>query len=78
VICEHITDTAKDQIAEQRVQDEDRMLGIIRDNPKASMADLAIRMGWKLHNGEPNKMKVSRCINGLKKAKLLRCFVWDV
>jgi hypothetical protein len=69
VICEHITDTAKDQIAEQRVQDEDRMLGIIRDNPKASMADLAIRMGWKLHNGEPNKMKVSRCINGLKKAK---------
>ena len=33
------------------------------------MADLAIKMNWKFHNGEPNKMKVSRCVNGLKKAK---------
>jgi hypothetical protein len=69
VICEHISEQAKDQIAEQRVQDENRMLSIIQDNPKASLAELAVRMGWKLYSGEPHKSKADRCLKGLKKAK---------
>jgi Mn-dependent DtxR family transcriptional regulator len=28
-------------------------------------------MGWKLHNGEPNKMKASRCIKDLQTHKLV-------
>ena len=28
-------------------------------------------MEWKLHSGEPNKMRVSRCIKQLKDGKLI-------
>ena len=29
-------------------------------------------MGWKLHNGEPHKMKAGRCIKVLLKHKLIK------
>ena len=35
------------------------------------MAALALAMEWKLYNGEPNKMKASRTVAQLLKAKLL-------
>jgi Mn-dependent DtxR family transcriptional regulator len=53
------------------VGDEDEMLALIRDNPKASIAELALKMGWKLYSGEPHKTKAVRCIDALKKAKLI-------
>jgi hypothetical protein len=28
-------------------------------------------MGWKLHSGEPNKMRAARCIKTLERAKLI-------
>jgi hypothetical protein len=29
-------------------------------------------MAWKLYSGDPNKMKALRCINALKRAKLIK------
>jgi hypothetical protein len=29
-------------------------------------------MGWKLYSGEPNKAKAQRCVNNLKRAKLMK------
>jgi AAA domain len=72
VISEWISDRAKEEIATQRVNDEDRILTLIEADPKASQAMLATRMGWKLFSGEPHKTKVSRCIKALKDAKLIK------
>ena len=36
------------------------------------MADLARTLGWNLQSGEPNKMRVSRKIDELVRAKLVK------
>ena len=72
VVSEWISDTAKEEIAKQHVNDEDALLAHINTDPKASLATLAIKMGWKLFSGDPNKMKAGRCIKGLIAAKLIK------
>jgi hypothetical protein len=67
VVCDWISDGAKEEIAKQRVTDEDRLLAQIDADPKATLASLAAKMEWKLFSGEPNKMKVQRAIKGMKK-----------
>jgi hypothetical protein len=71
VVCDWISDGAKEEIAKQRLNDEDRILAAIEADPKASTATLATKMGWTLYSGEPNKMKASRVIKTLKKEKLI-------
>ena len=72
VICEWISDTAKEEITQQKTQDEDRALAILKADPKISFASLALKMGWKLYSGEPHKSKAVRCIENLKRAKLIK------
>jgi hypothetical protein len=67
VVCDWISDGAKEEIAKQKVNDEDKLLALIDALPKATLASLATKMGWRLFNGEPNKMKVARTIKGMKK-----------
>ena len=71
VVCDWISDTAKEEIAKQKLADEDLLLAAIDADPKASQASLAIKLQWKLFSGEPNKMKVSRLLKALKSAKLI-------
>jgi hypothetical protein len=71
VICEWLSDQARETIAAQKVSDEDTILKFIATDPKASQSTLAIKMGWKLHSGEPHKVKVARCIKTLLKHKLI-------
>jgi hypothetical protein len=72
VICEWVSDQEKERIAAQVMRDEDAVLKIISNNPKATLANVATEMGWKLHSGEPNKMRARRCINALAKDKLIK------
>lgn len=72
VVSEWISDSAKEEIAKQHVNDEDALLALIDADPKASQATLAVKMGWKLFNGDPNKVKAGRCIKGLIAAKLIK------
>jgi len=72
VIAEHISEQAKEEIAAAAQQDEDAVLALISNNAAASQASIATALGWKLYNGEPNKMKASRCIKALVKAKLIK------
>ena len=72
VICEWISDKEKENIAAQVVSDEDAVLKIISDDSKATQPSIATKMDWKLHNGEPNKMKAGRCIKALLKHKLIK------
>jgi hypothetical protein len=67
VISEWISDRAKEEIAKQKVNDEDKLLALIHADPKATLASLAAKMGWKLFSGEPNKMRVQRAIKRMKK-----------
>jgi hypothetical protein len=71
VICEWMSEGAKEEIRAQKNADQDAILALIDGDPKASLSMLATKMGWKLHNGEPNKMKASRCIKDLQTHKLV-------
>jgi hypothetical protein len=71
VVCDWISDTAKEEIAKQKLNDEDLILAAIEADPKASTASLAVKMKWTLYSGEPNKMKVSRVLKTLKGARLI-------
>jgi predicted transcriptional regulator len=72
VIAEYITDETKEDIAAAAQRDEDTVLTLISTNPAATLAAIATAMGWKLFNGQPNKMKAGRCIKELIKAKLIK------
>jgi predicted transcriptional regulator len=72
VICEWVSDKEKENIATRAVNDEDAVLKIISDDPKATQPSIATKMGWKLYSGEPNKMKAKRCIEALLKHKLIK------
>jgi hypothetical protein len=72
VISEHISDQAQEDIAVAAQQDENAVLKFISENAKASQATIATALGWKLYNGEPNKMKAGRCAKTLIKAKLIK------
>jgi repressor of nif and glnA expression len=48
------------------------VLAIIGADPAASLATIATKMEWKLFNGEPNKMRVKRCLQALEGAKLIK------
>jgi hypothetical protein len=72
VICEWISETAKESMDAGRLADDDRLLSLISKNPRASLAELATKMGWKLFNGEPHKSKVVRGCNRLLKDKPIR------
>ncbi|HEX9320491.1 MAG TPA: AAA family ATPase [Xanthobacteraceae bacterium] len=72
VMCEWISDQAKDDLAAKKVADEDTVLAIIDADPKVTQAKIATKMGWTLHNGEPNKVRAGRCIAALEKDKLVK------
>jgi hypothetical protein len=72
VICEHISEKAREDIAAATQLDENAVLQFISTNAKVSQASVATAMGWKLHSGDPNKMKAGRIIKTLVKDKLLK------
>ena len=55
-----------------RTRTRTRCWPLSASNAAASQASIATAMGWKLYNGEPNKMKAGRCIKALVKAKLIK------
>jgi DNA-binding IclR family transcriptional regulator len=52
--------------------DEDEVLRLIDADPAATLAKIARAMNWKMHDGDPNKMRAKRCVDALKRAKLVR------
>jgi predicted transcriptional regulator len=72
IICECLTEAATDEIAAAKRKDDDAILALVEADPAASYSSLAIKMGWKLYSGEPNKMRAKRCVDNLKRAKLIK------
>jgi AAA domain len=69
--CEFISDETKEELAKAKVVDENRVLELTNQNPTITLACIADAMRWKLHSGEPNKMRAQRCVRTLEKGKLL-------
>jgi hypothetical protein len=72
VIAEHISEQAKEDIAAAARENENRALKLISVNPSLTLSTLATAMGWKLHSGEPNKMKASRIVKELLRLKYIK------
>jgi hypothetical protein len=72
VISYPMGDDAREEMAAVARTQEDRLLLKLSDTPSASLSDLAGSLGWNLKNGKPNKMRVSRTINKLEAAKLIK------
>jgi hypothetical protein len=72
VIAEHISEQASEEIAAAAQANENKALQLIDQNPALTQVTLATAMGWKLHSGDPYKMKAKRVIDKLLKAKLIK------
>jgi hypothetical protein len=71
-LAEWISEAASEEIAKAKVDDENRVLELISRDPKITWEKIAIAMGWKLHNGDPNRTRAGRCIAALVKDKLVK------
>jgi hypothetical protein len=72
VICECIGDQAREEIAAAKRKDEDEVLKLIEHDPAITLAKIAQAMNWKLFDGRPHKTKATRCIERLKRDKLVK------
>jgi hypothetical protein len=72
VIARAISDQTKEEMKAAAVSDQDAVLRILKDKRNASQADIALAMGWKYHDGKPNKSRAARCLKALVKDKLIR------
>jgi hypothetical protein len=71
-LAEWISEQASEEIAKAKVDDENKVLELISRDPKITWEKIAIAMGWKLHNGDPNRTRAGRCIAALVKDKLVK------
>jgi hypothetical protein len=78
VFAEQIYDEEKEDIARQGNQEQDALLRTMLDYPGFSLKEFAEHLGWHTKTGgehgmggEPNKVKVQRMMEGLKKLKLV-------
>jgi AAA domain len=71
VIAETLSETAEEEMAKATRGDEDQLLQAVARDPRASIAALALAMGWLTSKNEPQKSKVHRVLGRLKKEKLL-------
>jgi hypothetical protein len=72
VVCDWISESAKEEIARAKISDQDRLLALIDADLKATHASLAVKMDWRHFNGDPYKTKVKRCVDALLAAKLIK------
>jgi len=71
VIAKTLSDNERRAAEASSRSDEDAVLSILADNDHLSLVAIANTLGWTTHNGEPNKSKVQRLAERLKKAKLV-------
>jgi hypothetical protein len=72
VICEHVGEQGREEIKAAGLRDEDEVLRLVAGNPKITQPEIARALGWKLHNGEPNKVKAGRVLKALIQQKLVK------
>jgi hypothetical protein len=61
-----------EKIAEASRRDEDQVLQALAGDPRASLAAMAMKYGWKMRDGAPNRSKVQRILRNLQRDKLIK------
>jgi hypothetical protein len=72
VIAEYMSDMAVDEFKKITVSNEDTILKLLSVDGRLSYTDIAVRSGWSMRDGKPNKSMAQRCVSRLKSAKLIR------
>jgi hypothetical protein len=72
VIAEHLSEKEQEEIAKASRRDEDQVLRTLAENPRASLAAMAMKHGWKMRDGKPNKPRVQRILDRLRRDKLIK------
>jgi hypothetical protein len=72
VVAEHLSEKAQEEIAEASRRDEDQVLQTLANDPRISLASMAMRQGWKMRSGAPNRSKVQRILSHLQRDKLIK------
>ena len=80
IVARHLSEIAKETIAKANDASQVELLKLVAKHPKASLAELANMVGWKMKDGQPYKMKAKRLIIALEKAKLIKKGFgkWDI
>lgn len=71
VIARHLSEAHENELAKVARAAEDELLMEIGKNPGRSLSEYARSLQWLRGNGEPNKMRVMRTVNRLKRDKLI-------
>jgi hypothetical protein len=71
VIAVHLSEAAQEEIARAALSNENRVLAEIATKPDQSYAQIAQALGWQVRDGSPHKVKVLRCVDRLKDARLV-------
>jgi hypothetical protein len=77
VVCDHLSTDAKEVMEQAEFADQGKILAEMVRNPRASIADLAVHMGWYYASGKPDKSKVQRYVKTLIKQKLVKKHLKD-
>jgi hypothetical protein len=71
VVAKAIDDSTKQRMAESTKRNEDSLLKVIYEQPRASLRAMAAAMGWVDAKGQPQAMRVSRACEALAREKLV-------
>jgi hypothetical protein len=71
VVATVLSGAEQEAIEDATYRDEDSVLQTIGKHPGQSLADYAKTLGWTNKKGEPNKTKVHRIVQRLKRGKLV-------
>jgi len=72
VIAKAMSERERSEAEANTRSDEDALLVAIHENAGASLAELAIVLGWLLKDGKPNRAQVQRCAKRLKGWKCVK------
>jgi hypothetical protein len=72
VVATVLSGAEQEAIEDAAYRDEDSVLQIVAKHPGKSLTDYARLLGWNGKKGEPNKTKVYRVVQRLKRSKLVQ------
>ncbi|WP_271612664.1 bifunctional DNA primase/polymerase [Bradyrhizobium sp. CCBAU 21362] len=72
VVARHLGEVEKQRISADTLSRENELLETVNARPDASLRELAELLGWRFKTGQPDQSKVSRALEALAKAKLVR------
>jgi hypothetical protein len=72
VVARHLGEVEKQRISADTLSRENQLLAAVQAKPGASLRELAELLGWRFRTGQPDQTKVSRALDALAKAKLIR------